>query len=419
MAAGFGQFGAVAALGDVARSFGRIAPGATITDRAGLSGTELGVGLALLHLASLGALPVTGSADRFGRRRVLLVACAAGLGLTVCAAASPGYWWFVAIFALGRPLLTGSATIAQVGAAEETASRERAAAIALIAAAYGIGAGLTAIVHALWSDTLGFRGVFVLAALPLATLPLVSRWVAEPDRFRRLTRAERHPRPVLGVVEPPFRRPLVVVSLLAFAVSVVTGPANSFLFLYAQNIVGLGGATVTGMVVASGASGLVGLLVGRSLADRIGRRPTAAGAIVGMVVCGWLAYSGSAPAVVVGYVLGILSASTFAPAAGALVTELFPTAVRASAAGWQIVAGVIGAVCGLVVFGAVADLGNRFGVAALVTFSPAIAAVALFALLPETRGLEPEQLWPDEPAARTGVARSSAAWTDAGRAAGR
>ena len=26
--------------------------------------------------------------------------------ITVLAAASPGYWWFVAIFAAGRPLLT-------------------------------------------------------------------------------------------------------------------------------------------------------------------------------------------------------------------------------------------------------------------------------------------------------------------------
>ena len=56
LAAGFGQFGAVAALGDVARSFGRVTGGATVADQAGLSGTELGIGLALVHLASLGGL---------------------------------------------------------------------------------------------------------------------------------------------------------------------------------------------------------------------------------------------------------------------------------------------------------------------------------------------------------------------------
>src|SRR5205807_7923648 len=140
-ASGFGQFGVVAALGDVARGFGQVNQGATLADQAGLSGTDLGVGLAIMRLASLGALPVTGLADRFGRRMLLLVTAGAGLALTALAAASPGYWWFVAFFAAGRPLLSATNALAQVTAAEQTASRDRARAVALIAAGYGAGAG--------------------------------------------------------------------------------------------------------------------------------------------------------------------------------------------------------------------------------------------------------------------------------------
>src|SRR5579862_1175825 len=95
MAAGFGQFGAVATLGDVAKSFGHLTHGTTIAEQAGLSGTVLGVGLAIFRVASLGGLPITGYADRIGRRRTLLVTAAAGLLLTIAAAASPSYWWFV------------------------------------------------------------------------------------------------------------------------------------------------------------------------------------------------------------------------------------------------------------------------------------------------------------------------------------
>ena len=43
-ASGFGQFGVVAALGDVARGFGQVNQGATLADQAGLSGTDLGIG---------------------------------------------------------------------------------------------------------------------------------------------------------------------------------------------------------------------------------------------------------------------------------------------------------------------------------------------------------------------------------------
>jgi len=50
----------------------------------------------------------------------------------------------------------------------------------------------------------------------------------------------------------------------------------------------------------------------------------------------------------------------------------------------------------LVVFGAIADVGNRFGPAAVFTFVPAMALSSLIYLLPETRGHEPEWFWPSE-----------------------
>jgi len=395
-ASGFGQFGAVSALGDVAKTFGRVVHGTTLADQAGLSGTQLGIGLAVLRLASLGGMPLAGLADRFGRRRILLVTCALGLVFTVAAAASPGYWWFVVIFALGRPFLSATTALSQVGAAEETASSDRAKAVALVAAGYGVGGGLTAVIHGL-AGAIGFRGVFALAVIPLAGVLLVRRWLDEPRRFTVAAAAKGdHPLPILGAVGRPFRRRLLVVAALAFAVSVITGPANSFVYIYAQNVEKMSGAAVAAMVVVAAVFGLAGLLVGRWLADHVGRRPTCVLAMVSMALTGVLAYSGSRAALLVGYELGILSASTFAPAAGSLVNELFPTSVRASVAGWYVATGVLGAVAGLLVFGTVADVGNRFAVGATVTFLPALASIALFLLLPETRGKELEQLWPDD-----------------------
>src|ERR1022692_4408045 len=394
-ASGFGQFGVVAALGNVARGFGQVTHGAALADQAGLSGTELGIGLAIMRLASLGGLPITALADRFGRRLMLLITVGAGLALTVVAAVSPGYWWFVAIFACGRPLLSASNGLAQVIAAEQTASAERAKAVALVAAGYGTGAGVIAIVHSLASRTLGFRGVFVLALVPLALLPLLRRWVEEADRFAVAAAGSEHPVPVLGAVARPFRRRLAVIVILAFAVSVITGPANSFVFLFAQNFLHQRGIVTAAMVVGAGVAGLAGLLAGRWLADRVGRRLTGALAMVAVALFATLTYTGSAPALLAGYILGVFAASVFAPAAGTLINELFPRSVRASATGWSVAAGVLGAVTGLVAFGAVADVGHRFGVAGLVTFLPAALVMAAFWLLPETRGREPEDLWPN------------------------
>ena len=391
---GFGQFGLVTALGDVARDFGRIAHGASIADQVGLSGTELGIGLAIIRLASLGSLPFIGLADRYGRRTMLIGTLAMGLVLTVASAASPGYWWFVVIFACGRPMLSATNALAQVIAAEQTSARGRASAVALTAAGYGVGAGLIAVIHSLASTTLGFRGLFLLVLIPLVLVPVVQRWITEPDRFAIAESSGDHPLPVLGAVGPLFRRRLIVIALLAFAVSVITGPANSFVFLYAQNVLHQSGVVTAAMVVGAGVAGLIGLLAGRWCADHLGRRPTGALAMIGLAAFGTLAYAGSSVTLLVGYIMGVMAGSVFAPSAGALLTELFPTAVRASVAGWWVAAGVVGAGCGLVVFGTVADVGNRFAMAAMLTFLPATLAAALFWLVPETRGKEPEDLWP-------------------------
>ncbi len=387
-ASGIAQFGVVAALGSVARTFGHFSHGATFADEAGLSGTTLGMGLAIIRLASLGGLPLTGVADRMGRRRALLVTAGVGLALTALAAASPGYWWFVVIFACGRPLLSATNALSEVIAAEQTDSAGRAKALALVAAGYGVGAGVTAIVHSLASHALGFRGLLLLAALAMGLLPVVSRWTKEPDRFEIASAARDRPRPILGPVGARFRAHLLVLAALSFALSFITGPANSFIFLDAQNVVHLSGGVTAVMVVGAGVTGLAGLLVGRWLADRVGRRFTGALGMVGLGLSGVLAYGGPKWALVAGYVLGVMFGSIFAPAGGALLNELFPTTVRASASGWFIAAGVMGAVVGLLVFGSVADVGNRLGFAADVTFLPAIAVAALFWMVPETRGSE-------------------------------
>ena len=381
-ASGFGQFGEVAALGGVARTFGHGARTGTLAAQVGLSATILGLGLAVIRLASLGGLPLTALADRFGRRTMLLATVTVGLVATVVAAVSPGYWWFVAIFALGRPFLSSTNALSQVTAAEQTSSADRAKAVALVAAGYGVGAGLTAVIHSLGSSALGFRGIFALAVVPLCLVPLMARWTTEPDRFTRAA-ATDHPVPVLGAVGPASRRRLVVMVALAFAISFVTGPANTFVFLFAQNVVHLAGPVVAAMVVGAGVTGLAGLLAGRWLSDHLGQRPTGAAGLLGIVGFGALVYAGPPGALVVGYLLAVFAGSVFAPAIGSLLNELFPTSVRASAAGWFLVAGVIGAVCGLIAFGAVAQVDDRFSLATVVTFLPAAAAAALFAAVPE------------------------------------
>jgi MFS family permease len=114
-----------------------------------------------------------------------------------------------------------------------------------------------------------------------------------------------------------------------------------------------------------------------------------------VALAGMLTYSGSRTAVAAGYLMAVLVASAYAPSFGALGSELFPTAVRATAAGWLVAAGVLGAVAGLVVFGVLSDALDSFAIAAVLVCAPVVLTCVLFARLPETRGLELEQSAPD------------------------
>ena len=392
-ATGFGQFGVVAALADVAAEFGTVLDGEdlTLAERAGLSGTTLGVGLAIIRFASVASLPLAGLADRMGRRRTVVGLASFGLLVVAAASSSPGYWWFVALFALSRPMLTAANAVAGVSAAEHTDRHHRARALALLAGGFGVGAGLFAIVRGLLGDGVGFRPVFALALIGVVVVVVASRWIDEPDRYRIAEARSERPIPVLGAVERRHRPRLLPVLGIGFAVAVVTGPANSFVFLYTEGILDLSPSVTAALVATAGVTGLVGLLLGRWGADTFGRRVTGAAGLIGIAVAGIVTYSGSAPAAAVGYLLAVLAGSVFAPAAGALHTELFPTSIRASVAGWTVLFGVLGAVTGLLCFGALADRFGRFDLAAVAVFVPAALFSLLFLLLPETQGLDLEE----------------------------
>lgn len=400
LAAGFGQFGVTALLGDLADEFGVGVPKDGFAAEVGMAGSTIGVGLAIVRLSSFGSLWAAGVADRFGRRRVLLGACGLGLLLTAASAAAPTWWWFVALFSLGRPLLSGTNAVAGVIAAEETPSADRSKAIAFVGAAFAAGAGVLTVARGLLDERIGFRAFLMLAAVPLLVLPVIGRWLEEPVRYRELERSEPERRPrLLGRMRPDLVPRLVLLCVIQFGVGWLTGPVNGYLFLYSENVLEVTPGWMAALILLSGMTGLLGLLLGRWGADRFGRRSTAGVSIVVGCVAALVAYSGGVLALMSAYPLVVLAASAFTPSAGALDAELFPTSVRATSAGWLSASQIVGATAGLAVFGIVADAVNDFSLASLVATVPVALLSLLYIRFPETKGMELEESAPETPPA--------------------
>ena len=385
--AGFAQFGAVAALADVAKHFGHVSHSTSLTSQVGLSGSVLGVGLAVLRLASLGALPLSSLADRWGRIRLVRRTLWLGLAITAAAALSPSYWFFVACFALGRPALSTASTLVQVMTVELATSAQRVGRLALVAAGAGAGAGLSAILHGAIRSPGAFRWLFALAIVPVLVIDVLLREVPEPVTRDTALLAR------VGAVPPEFRGHLWRVAAVVGVLGMIGGPANGFVFVYGESVLHIAPVKVAIMVSVAALTGLAGLLLSRWLADRWSRRTTVALGVVGAGLAATLAYGGGQVSFVVGYLLGVGAGGFVTPVITALGTEIFPHHVRATAAGWLVVAGVLGATLGLGVFGGVGDVINASGSAALrwpamVTFVPMLWTVALLWALPEGAHVE-------------------------------
>jgi predicted MFS family arabinose efflux permease len=378
LSVGFAQFAMTASLDDIAEEFGD--PGA---GELAMAGTTVGLGLALIRLASIASLPAAGLADRYGRRRVLLTCATVGLAVTAAAALSPGFWSLVVVLACARPLLSACNAVAGVVAAEETNARDRSSAVALVGGAYAAGTGLVAVVRAVGADAFGFRGVFALALLPLLALPLLAPRLRESPLFDATARQGR-----LGAVRRDLRSRLAVICTVHLAVGIILGPVYTYLFLYGEGVVGASPAAMAVLVMAAGPSGLVGLLLGRWLADHLGRRPTAGGTMALAAVTATVTYAGGFAALAAGYLLTIALGAAYTPAAATLDAELFPTEDRATTAGWVSAAQIVGQVIGLAGFGVLQDQLGSFSAAAAVLFLPVCAVPILYRFVPETRGTE-------------------------------
>jgi MFS family permease len=399
--AGFAQFSATAALPDIAEAFGvaggRGADGGSIAAQVGLSGTVLGVALGVIRLASVLSLPLARTADTAGRRRVLVRTSAVALALTALAAGAPSFWLFVAVLAVARPLMSATNAVAGVIAAEEVATGDRSKAMAVVTVGYGVGAGLPVLLRAATDGRIGFRTLFLVAVPMLLTLPLAARVVHEPDRAARLADADRATATRLGHVPSALRGRLALLSTLTFCVAFLTGPVNTYLFLYAESVAGLSPGAQGLLFPAAAGMGGVGLWVGVHLADRFGRIPTAMWTKFLLAAAGILTYSAGAWGAAAGYVLTLFVGSCYAPSVAATAAEVFPTSVRATAAGWLTLTGTVGAVVGLLVFGLVADATASFSTAAWVVCVPAAASALLYRYLPETKHLELEESAPETP----------------------
>jgi MFS family permease len=333
----------------------------------------------VLALGSLGALPLSTLADRFGRRRLIAAGVLGFSAANLASAFAPS----LAVLALLRlvavcfEILVGSVATALI--VEEAPVGRRGQAVSVLALLSGLGAGITVVAYPVLAPH--WRWLFLAGGIGLVLAPMI--WLRLPEgstwmRVHVTTSALR----LLG--QAPWLRRVLVFAAVSALLAVLLEPAGLFYTLFASSSLHLTPAGISTLIVVSGAAGATAYLAGGFLTDRFGRRGPAIVLTLATAIATSLSFATATAGFLVGNVLWSVFASASAPVFGAWSAELFPTRARATAEATSAVAAAVGSIAGLQVVGLFAQ---QAGLGRAIAWSglAAVAGALLLFGLPETK----------------------------------
>ncbi|MCP4304636.1 MAG: MFS transporter [bacterium] len=340
---------------------------------------------AATRLASLLGLLFMLFADRRGRRLPFLVAFAMMPIGNLLTAIAPEPFTFTLAQSITRIAVIAVAGLAIVILAEELSPGVRALGIGLyaLAGAAGSGIGLALLPIADRSEY-SYRVLFAFTGLGLLALPILMRFLTESRAFRQYQRNVTF----RAALKAGLGRHFWPLAAIAFLVAVFSSPATAFVMERLVDDLEWETGTARFLLMVFSGLGTAGVVIGGRMADVIGRKRTTlmamlTGAVGGVAFytqdSGWIL----APAVF----LATMGLGMLTPAIAAHRSELFPTRVRATAAGWITNVAIGGSITGFVIGALVVDnLGLSKTITALA--GGLLIAMLLVSRLPETRGMD-------------------------------
>lgn len=349
------------------------------------------LGALTLLSAAAGGVVFGVLADRIGRKQALM---AAVLIYSVFTAAC-GLVQNVAQLAICRILLgfgMGGEWATGVALVSETfPAKHRGKALAFVQSSWAIGYGLAALVNLLVMPVWGWRGVFFVGVLPALFTMWIRRKVEEPDLWRRTPAAARGR---LSELFTPARARVTVFIILMNACCLFGWWGLNLWVPAYLNLpperggVGLTSSAMSWFVIAMQVGMWFGYVSFGYIADAIGRKR----AYVGFVLMASLLLP------LYGYLREPLYLLLLGPFVaffgtgyysgfGAVIAELYPTSVRATAAGVGYNVGRIASAVAPFVVGSMAGT-QGFGVAFAITGAAFFFAALAWLGIPDTANRE-------------------------------
>src|SRR5258705_3805235 len=324
-------------------------------------------------------------ADRLGRKQALMLAVLIySIFTAACGFAQSALQ--LAVFRVLLGIGMGGEWATGVALVSETfPARHRGKALAFVQSSWAIGYGLAALVNMIVMPLWGWRGVFFVGVLPALFTLWIRRNVEEPKMWRSADKAERGR---LGALfKPGIVQVTVAIALMNSCCLFAWWGLNAWVPAYLRlpiekGGIGLSSSTMSLFVIAMQVGMWFGYVTFGFMAGASGRKR--AYGLYRLAAPALLPLYGVLRAPVALLVLGPFVAffgTGYFSGLGAVVAELYPTAVRATAAGFCYNFGRIASAAAPYAIGSVAAT-RGFGVAFTITGAPFLPAAVLWTRIP-------------------------------------
>ena len=328
--------------------------------------------------------------DRLGRVRVLTWTIVLFAVFTGLCALAQGYWDLLVYRTIAGIGLGGEFGIGMALVAEAWPASKRARASSYVGLGWQAGVLLAAVVTPMLLPVIGWRGMFAVGLFPAIAAYFIRRSLHEPDVFVERSAKAPGASPLrLLVADAQARRSSLGLVILCSVQNFGYYGVMIWLPNYLSSRFGFGltqSATWTAVTILGMA---VGIYAFGQVADRVGRKPAffgwMLGAAVMVVVYSWL--TDPAALLVGGAVMGFF-VNGMLGGYGALMSELYPTAARATAQNVLFNIGRAVGGFGPVAVGAVAAAYGFETAIALLALLYVLDILAMWFLIPERRGAE-------------------------------
>jgi MFS transporter, putative metabolite:H+ symporter len=360
-----------------------------------LSSVYQGVIVSVINAGSMVAYLLVRKADKWGRRRLLMLTITGYTAFSILTAFSPNAIVFTALQFVARIFLIGEWVTSMVYAAEEYPKERRGMVIGVIQGFSSLGAiACAGLVPLLLQTPPGWRSVYLAGGVPLIAIAFARRNLRETHRFTQdVASSPPEEQPLMRIFGTPYRRRMLQLALIWALTYICTQNAIAFWKTFAMSERGLTDADVGKSMTFAALVSMPLVFLSGKIIDRWGRRSGAVAIFLITAVGIFGAFSlNSGIGLTLALMWGIFGSSAVLPVLNAYTTELFPTHLRSDAFAWSNnLLGRSGSVVSPFLVGIAAE---KIG------WGPAVSATAIFPiaalglilwLLPETRGKELEQ----------------------------